>query len=171
MSPEVLNHSFLYGGILAGLMFVFIVGSMIYNIELWLNDYPPDIRQKYGPPGERTLRQRKWYGIALLTIMVVVLLAAALQVPVKTVDDPAFMVTFRSTFIVFLMGSLMDLLVIDLLLGMVIRPKFMILPGTEGMAGYRNTKFHFNAFLRGAVSGAVLCLVVTAVAQGILLLV
>lgn len=171
MSLEVLNHSLLYGGILAGLMFVFIVGSMIYNIELWLNDYPPDIRQKYGPPGEKTLRERKYYGIALLSIMVIVLLAAGLQVPVETVDDPPFLVTFRSVFIVFLMGSLMDLLVIDLLLGMVIRPKFMILPGTEGAEGYRNTKFHFNAFLRGAVSGAVLCLVITAVAQGILLLV
>lgn len=168
MSVEVLNHSLMYGGILAGLMFVFIVGSMIYNVELWLNDYPPDVRKMYGQPSEKTVRQRKYYGIALLSIMVIVLLAAGLQVPVETVDDPAFPVTFRSVFVVFLIGSLMDLLVIDLLLGMVIRPKFMILPGTEGAAGYRNVKFHFNAFLRGAISGAVLSLLIAAVAQGIL---
>ncbi len=172
MNAAILNHSFTFGGILAGLMFVFIVGSMLYNPELWLNDYPVDIRRMYGPPSEKTIRQRKWYGVALLAIMVGVLLVDALTVPTATApDESPFMVTFRSVFIVFLMGSLMDLLIIDLFLGMVIRPKFMILRGTEGAAGYRDVKFHFNAFLRGTVSGAVLSLVVTAVAQGILLLV
>lgn len=171
MNAAILSHSLTYGGILAGLMFLFIIGSMIYNRELWLNDYPMDIRVKYGPPSEKTLRERKYYGIAMLVLMIGVLLADALTIPFETIDDSPFMVTFRSVFIVFIIGSLMDLLVIDLFLGMVIRPKFMIMPGTEGSAGYRDVKFHFNAFLRGAVSGAVLCLLVTAVAQGILLLV
>jgi hypothetical protein len=171
MSLATLIHSLNYGGILSGILFLFIVGSMVYNPELWLNDYPPDVRKMYGPPGEKTVRQRKWFGIGMLLIMIAVLLAGALTVPSASGSRATFMVTLRVVYIAFLIGSLMDLLVIDLLLGMVIRPKFMVLKGTEGATGYRNVKFHFDAFLRGAFSGAVLSLIITAVAQGILLLV
>jgi len=163
LSPEIWSHSFIYGGILAGLMFLFIMGSMIYNRELWLNDYPPDIRKKYGEPSEKTLKQRKFFGVAMLAMMIIVLLADGLTLQPSAGDKPTFLLVFRSLVIVFLMGSLMDLLVIDLFFGMVIRPKFMILPGTEGMAGYRDVKFHFNAFVRGALSGAVLCLILAGV--------
>ena len=169
MTLAVLNHSLIYGGILSGLMFLFIVGSMMFNPELWINDYPPDIRQKYGPVSEQTVKTRKWFGIIMLVIMGGVILADALTVPTASGDKASFLNTLRSTYIVFLIGSLMDLLVIDLLLGMVIRPKFMVLKGTEGAEGYKDVKFHFNAFLRSAFSGAVFCLILTAVAQLILL--
>jgi len=163
LSPEIWSHSFIYGGILAGLMFLFIIGSMIYNRELWLNDYPPDIRKKYGEPSQTTVKQRKFFGVAMLALMITVLLVDGLTLQPSAGGKPTFLLIYRSVFIVFLIGSLMDLLVIDLFLGMVIRPKFMVLPGTEGMAGYRDVKFHFNAFVRGALSGAVLCLIITAV--------
>ncbi len=169
MNLAVLTHSLIYGGILSALMFLFIIGSMLYNPELWLNDYPPDVRQKYGPVSEQTLKTRKWFGIVMILIMAGVILAAALTVPTVSGDKAPFLTTLRSAYIVFLIGSLMDLLVIDLLLGMVIRPKFMILKGTEGAAGYKDVKFHFNAFLRSAFSGAVLCLILTAIAQLILI--
>ncbi|HWR64492.1 MAG TPA: hypothetical protein VN364_00090 [Bellilinea sp.] len=169
MNLAVLTHSLIYGGILSALMFLFIIGSMLYNPELWLNDYPPDVRQKYGPVSEQTLKTRKWFGIVMILIMAGVILATALTVPTVSGDKAPFLTTLRSAYIVFLIGSLMDLLVIDLLLGMVIRPKFMILKGTEGAAGYKDVKFHFNAFLRSAFSGAVLCLILTAIAQLILI--
>lgn len=164
MTQAQLFHSLQYGGILAGLLFLFIIAGRLYNNELWLNNYPMDIRQKYGPPSQRTVRQRTIFGIGMLAIQVGVLLADALTVPSAAAHAP-FLSTLRSTFIVFLIGSLMDLLVIDLLLGMVIRPKFMVLPGTEGAEGYRNVRFHFDAFLRGVFAGAILCAVVTGIAQ------
>ena len=163
MTPEVWNHTLIYGGFLSLALFLFIVGSSIYNRELWLNDYPPDIRQKYGRPSAQTIRQQKWFGVAMLVIMILVLLADGLTLPRMASGDPAFLLIFRSTFIVYLMGRLMDFLVIDLLLGAVIRPWFRVLPGTEGAAGYRNVNYHFNAFLRSVLSGAVLCLLLSAV--------
>lgn len=42
-----------------------------------------------------------------------------------------------------------------------IRPRFLILPGTEGMAGYDNYAFHWTAFLRGS-AGVVVVSVITA---------
>src|SRR3989304_1446688 len=96
MTLAVLNHSLIYGGILSGLMFLFIVGSMMFNPELWINDYPPDIRQKYGPVSEQTVKTRKWFGIIMLVIMGGVILADALPVPSVSGDKASFLVPLRS---------------------------------------------------------------------------
>jgi hypothetical protein len=166
MDQTALLHSLRFGGILAAALFVFIIGGMLFNRELWLNNYPGDIRQKYGPPAPRTVRQRRGFGIAMLAIQVIVILWDALTLPAGSgAAHASFLSTLRSTLIVFLCGSLMDFLVIDTLLGMVLRVKFMVLPGTEGLAGYRNLRFHFDAFLRGVFAGAVLCAVLSGIAQ------
>ena len=40
-------------------------------------------------------------------------------------------------------------LVLDLLIVVTLRPRFLILPGTEGMARYADYAFHFRGFLIG----------------------
>lgn len=67
----------------------------------------------------------------------------------------------RSAF--FWIGNLWDLLVVDWLIGCTITPKFIILPGTEGAAGYKNYAFHFRGFLIGTVISIVVGLIVAAV--------
>ena len=39
----------------------------------------------------------------------------------------------------------------DWLIVVTIRPRFLILPGTEGLAGYADYGFHFRGFLIGSV--------------------
>lgn len=50
---------------------------------------------------------------------------------------------------------------------MTLKPRFMILPGTEGMAGYSDYKFHFRKFLNGIVFTFILSGIVTAIALGV----
>jgi len=40
-------------------------------------------------------------------------------------------------------------LVLDWLIFCTIQPRRIVLPGTEGMAGYRDYRFHFIGFLKG----------------------
>lgn len=47
--------------------------------------------------------------------------------------------------------NLFDLLVLDWLIMVRIQPKFIILPGTEGMKIYNDYSFHFRGFLKGTV--------------------
>jgi hypothetical protein len=42
--------------------------------------------------------------------------------------------------------NLVDWLILDWLIVCTITPKFMVLPGTEGMAGYKNYATHFRGF-------------------------
>jgi len=47
--------------------------------------------------------------------------------------------------------NVFDLLVLDWLLFCTIQPRFMALPGTEGMAAYGDYGFHAVGFLKGTV--------------------
>jgi hypothetical protein len=47
------------------------------------------------------------------------------------------------------------LIVLDWIFFCTIQPRSMILPGTEGMAGYRDYRFHFIGFLKGLGFSAV----------------
>ncbi len=160
---ELILHSLLYGGILSILLGAVILISMAYNAELWLNDYPPDIRRKYGPASERTRRQRKWVSIPFFVVILATLAAAALTLQAATGSKPGFPALFVTLFLAFSVFNLFDLLVIDLFLGMVVRPRFMLLPGTEGMAGYTDVTYHAVAFLKGLAGGAVLALVLSGI--------
>jgi hypothetical protein len=48
MNIAILLHGLTYGGILSLVMFFFVFGSLYYNPEIWPNDFPADIREKYG---------------------------------------------------------------------------------------------------------------------------
>jgi hypothetical protein len=50
---------------------------------------------------------------------------------------------------------------------MTLRPRFMILPGTEGLAGYRDYRFHFQKFINGMGLTVVLGLVIAGIAVGL----
>ena len=50
---------------------------------------------------------------------------------------------------------------------MTMKPKFMILPGTEGIVGYSDYRFHFRKFMNGIVFTFILALVITVIALGV----
>jgi hypothetical protein len=158
-------------GSLWGLVFsaVFCAATLILgrlNVEMLLNDYPPDIRARFGPMSAETRRQANLASLPLLVALIAVLVMAFVQLHRMSGE-----LTLGSTFIVaatiFQTWNLVDLVVLDWFILMTLRPRFMILPGTEGMAGYRNYGFHFRKFLNGIVLTLVLSGVVTAIALGV----
>jgi hypothetical protein len=77
--------------------------------------------------------------------------------------------THRNTFEIFLSASgvaflfnLTGLLILDWLIVCTITPRFVVLPGTEERAGYKDYGMHLKAFLFGTVFSVVLGLLVTA---------
>jgi len=37
-------------------MATLLIGSLYYDAEIWVNDYPPDIKEKFGPRSERATK-------------------------------------------------------------------------------------------------------------------
>ena len=156
----------LFWGVVFGLVFsiaMLIIGRV--NAEMILNDYPPDVRAKFGPMSEKTRKQANLASLPLLATLGLIVALGLGQLRNLT-----GVLTFLNTFIVvttiFQMWNLLDLVLLDWFLLMTLKPRFMILPGTEGMAGYSDYGFHFRKFLNGIVFTLILSGVVTAIALG-----
>jgi len=157
----------LFWGTIFGLVFclaTLIIGRI--NVVMLLNDYPPDIRAKYGPMSEATRKQANRAMLPLLTALGLVLILGLGQLR-NLSDELSFLNTFVVTVFIFQTWNFIDLIVLDWFLLMTLKPKFMIIPNTEGMAGYRDYMFHFRKFLNGIVFTLILALIVTLISLGI----
>ncbi len=59
--------------------------------------------------------------------------------------------------------NLFDLLVLDWLIGCTFTPKFAIILGTEGAAGYKDYAFHFRGFLIGTVLSVIVGMIIAGI--------
>ena len=155
----LLGHSLIYGLLLSLCASVLLVVTAYLNPESMVNDYPPDIRARFGPMSEKARRHRRLAGIPLAVVMLGVLVASIVTLPEIT-----FFTVFVNTFVVLMTFNVVDLLVVDWLLINTIQPRFVVLPGTEGMAGYHNYTFHFRQFLKGTAAMLVMSLLLAAIA-------
>ena len=155
----IVTHALEFGLVLSAVLFGLLLVVLRANPEIMLNDYPPDIRAKWGPMSERTKRQRVLVAIGFLAVILGVVAWSFESFPVVVARDVTFAAAFVHFAIMFGTFNLLDWLVLDL--GLVHwQPRFVVLPGTEGMAGYGNHWFHFRGFLIGipiVLAGSALC--------------
>ncbi len=163
---QILSAALLHGLILSVALGAVIVGSLRLNAETWLNDYPPDIRKAFGPMSEKARRQRIPLGI-LFGVVLVGALALGLVWLFRADGSPGFTDIFVYVFALTTTFNLFDLLILDWLWFVKLQPSFVILPGTEGMEGYKDYGFHFRAFLVGLAGTFATALLTAGVAAGI----
>jgi hypothetical protein len=146
----LIRHALLYGGVLSAVLCVLLLGLLWTNPEILLNDYPPDIRKKHGPMSERSKRQRVPVAIVIGAVALGIVTASFSAVRANGGGKIPFLTAFVHLFVMFSVFNVVDLLLLDWLL-VAIGPSFLVLPGTEGSAGYKDYWFHFRGFLIGAV--------------------
>jgi hypothetical protein len=155
-----LQRILLDGLLLIGVMGVIILGSLVANPRLWLNDYPKAIRAKVPP---NTREEKRVQGILMLLFlgsMIGVLYYSAAQLKAANGGSISFLTAWLHTFLLFNIGNLFDAVVIDFLILTLMKPKFMILPGTDiaEYAVYNDWRLHTVNYLKGVVIGAVFSL-------------
>ena len=136
-----------------------ILAMLWHNPRLLLQDYPKDVRAVVPTktPAEKRL-SAYWTGLFLL-LLIAFSIAAALSAKAA---HPGFLDVFLSAFGVSFLFNLVDWLILDWLIICTITPAFVVIPGTEGMAGYKNYTLHFRGFLIGMVISVVLGVPITA---------
>ena len=156
MNSELLQHSLFYGAILTVVISITFLILLWINPEMWLDDYPPDIQARFGEMSEKAKRQEKMAGIPVLAFFFGIVIIAAVRWTQTHPGQVTFGDIFWSTFLIFNLFNLVDLLVLDWLIFVTIQPKIAILPGTEGAAGYKDYAFHFYASLKGVLLSLVI---------------
>ncbi|MGH3145129.1 MAG: hypothetical protein ACRDTR_04935, partial [Rubrobacter sp.] len=162
----ILLHGLIYGAVLSVSMSLAFLGIAYLNPEIWLNDYPPDIRERFGPMSERARKQRTLAGVPVFLLLFGTIVLSAIRLA-RIGGDDAFFAVFLGTFTVLLVFNLADLPILDWLVFNTLRPGFVILPGTEGARGYSDYGFHFRAFLKGVAGAVVVSLLVAGATSGI----
>jgi hypothetical protein len=159
----IINHALAYGVILSGVMFTLVLGLVRINPEIMLNDYPPDIRAKYGAMSERSKRQRLPVGLGFSAVLFGIVAASLVKVRADAGNDITFLTAFVHLVVLFSVFNLLDWLVLDWLIVVAVCPSFIVLPGTEGMAGYNDYWFHFRGFVIGMLVTSVTSVVVAGI--------
>jgi uncharacterized membrane protein len=160
----LIQHSLLYGIILSAAMSLFLVGAARINPAIMAGDYPPDIKAKFGAQDERTIRQKRIASLVMMVALAGPIILALAQLAQAGGGQLVFWQAFLSLFIMLFLFNLVDWLVIDWLLFVTIQPRWIILPGTDGMAGYKDYAFHFRGFLIGTVFSVVASAIIAGIA-------
>jgi hypothetical protein len=141
------------GGLFALIGSFYILAMMRFNPRLFLNpgDLPADILAAVPPKTVQEKRLAILLGIPFLAGIVAIPVISTLQFRQQMGGEVAFLYLFLHPFAILLIFNLFDLLILDLLLFCTFTPRFMVIPGTEGLAGYRDYGFHLRQHLKSLI--------------------
>ncbi len=139
-----------------------ILGGLFVNPEIWVNDYPPDIKEKYGPMSARVKRQATLIAIPFFIVMLGGLVWSNLKQKRQNGGVLSFKAAFVNAYALIISGWLFDLTILDWLVFVRWTPSIVVLPGTEGMAGYDDYGFHLRAHLKALPMLTIFALVIAA---------
>jgi len=145
----VIRESLAIGAVLSTVLAILIVVSLMINKEMWLQDYPPDVKAKWGPISEKAKRQRFVFAICLFGVLIGAMAYDVIRLEVVLGTPPSFLMIFASIVIVLSLFNLVDAIIIDWLILLVLWPGLGVLPGTEGMAGYKDARWWTLNLLKG----------------------
>ena len=149
----------LIDGAICSLIFsVLLVGSMLYNPRLWLQDMPADIQTLVPPKTPQEKRATAILAIPLMAIMLGYPVVSALLAESQQGLQMSFGQAFLHVYAVFMFFNAFDWLVIDWGTMLFWKPQWELYPGTRGAAGYKDYAFHFRGFLKGTVMGLIFSL-------------
>jgi len=135
------------GFMLSILFLAILIPSLAYNPRIWLQDYPKDIQRLVEPKSKTEEKQF----ILIGSIVMLLTLTPLISSIVLDGNQITFWTTFIQFYLIFTMVSLTDLIILDWLIFCIITPAFIIIPGTQGARGYKNFRFHFTGFFKGAI--------------------
>jgi hypothetical protein len=145
----VIRESLAIGTLLSIVLTIMIVVSLMINKEMWLEDYPPDVKAKWGPISEKAKRQHFVFAISFFGVLIGTMAYDVIRLEVVLGTPPSFLVIFTSIVIVFALFNLVDAVIIDWLILLVLWPGLGMLPGTEGMSGYKDARRWTINLLKG----------------------
>lgn len=125
-------------------MSAIILGSLYQNAEIWLQDYPQPIQERYGPKSAEAERLTKLWAIPFFVVLFGGVFVANRRLRRANGGTLSPTAAFANAYLLFLSFWLFDLTIIDWLIMVGMKPSFVILPGTEEMADYEDAMFHLR---------------------------
>jgi hypothetical protein len=149
------------GGLLSLAGAILIFGSLRFNPRLWLQDYPKDIQNRVAPKTPHERRASLAWGVPFLAMLVGMPALSCWVVKQQSGGSVPLGFLFLDAFGVAFLFNVFDLVVIDWLIVCAMTPAFVVIPGTEGAAGYQDYRHHLRAFGVGTIGSLLVAAVVS----------
>jgi hypothetical protein len=144
-----LGRLLLDGAIYALTASLYLLLMLRVNPRLFLQDYPQEIRESVPPKTEAEKRQALLLGIPFMLLLLAGPLLSTLALDRRLGGAAPFLTLFLNAAAVAFAFNLVDWLVLDWLIFCTWTPRFLVIPGTEGMAAYRDYAYHTRGFFIG----------------------
>jgi len=153
-----LDRILLHGGVLSVLGSLILMGAVYFNPRFARHDLPKDIRDATPPLSKAENLQALAFMIPFLALVVLIPFFSGLTLEGPAGGRASFLALFLDIFGVIFVFNLVDFLILDCLIYCTITPRFVIIPGTDGFAGYKDYAHQARAHVRGTLLQAVLAL-------------
>lgn len=142
----------------SGLFLAIVLASLAYNPRVWVQDFPNEVQAEMEPlsRGERLVRAL--LAAVLVLVVVGIPLASVLRIK-STTGGVGFRDAFTHLWVVFMVVNIVDLVIIDVLIGRWWRPDILDLPDIESVGQHLTYRFHVVEHLKGTVMLTALALV------------
>jgi hypothetical protein len=162
---SVITIALIYGAVLGVAMLFLTLLTLLWNPEILLREYPPDIRRAHGPMSPLARRQHVVASLIFVAVFVAVLVASYYHQAMSSGGHYTFVTAWVHAMVVLGIFNLFDFAIIDWLVCVQLQPRMIVLPGTEGLEGYSDLRFHVRGFVIGMVGILVASPIVGAVAM------
>lgn len=154
------KHILTDGSIMSLLLGSVVLGIVYYNAEIMHDDYPPHIQAKALPMSDIAKKQRTIVTIPFITLLLGFPAYSNLRLKRRNHGHLSLRHAFVNAYSVFAFSNLFDLLILDYLVMLRMRPGFAILPGTQASDYTNDYFFHFVGFLKGMGYGLIPSLII-----------
>lgn len=141
----------LEAAVLTSALFVVIVlTSLAYNPRLWIQDFPAAMQAELAPltRGERVVRAL----LAPVLVLVVVGVPLLSVLHLESVrGEVTFLEGFLHVWLVFMAVNIVDLVLVDWLIGVRWQPEFLSMPEIDPVLGHNTYRFHAVEHVKGTV--------------------
>jgi hypothetical protein len=153
------NKILIDGLIFSAVGSIYLVLLLIYNPRLLMSegDYPADVLAAAPPRTKEETRLSALLSIPWFLWAVGFPLYSTMSYLQAGETAISFLAAFGHAFLILLSFWLVDLILLDWLMFCTITPKFLVIPGTEGFAGYKD----FGMHLRGHFGKGLIILIIS----------
>jgi len=136
------------GGILTFLICIYLTAVIKYNPRFALKDLPKDIQDAVPSLSKKEKRIAILLSVPFFGLLIAIPFISTQQVEALH-EGISFLSLFLHASGILFIVHVLELLIMDLLVYCTLTPKFIIIPGTEGLPGYKNYWHQIRAHLRG----------------------
>lgn len=144
---------------------VALLVALSRNPRIMLPSYPAEIRDKAAPLTRAEKRQRLTLVLVIIILFVGVISHFVGQLRFEADGGVSVPLLFVNLYLLFLVFNVFDLVVLDLFLLTVLKPRSLFIAEIEGFTDRQAVRHHVRGFAKGMVIMLVLSAVATLVAQ------